>query len=252
VDPQAKARDLWVFDLKRGTGSRLTFDPADDLNPVWTYDGSRIFFTSDGKGQRDIYEKSANGTGTETLVFESKQSKSADDLSSDGRYLIYDTSAPPHELWILPLFGDRKPFPFIQGQIDARHAQFSPEGHFIAYASGETGRDEIYVQTFPEQHGKWQVSTDGGIQPMWRHDGKELFYIGQTKLMAVDVKTDGNSFQEGIPKSLFDLPTQALASVGRNWYAATPDGQRFLFTVAEQGQPTAINVVVNWPVSLHK
>ena len=255
MDPQVKTRDIWVFDLKRGTSSRLTFDPADDLNPVWTHDGNRIFFTSTRKGQRDIYEKSANGIGAETLVFESKQHKSADDLSADGRYLVYDTggaSDTTTELWILPLFGERKPFPFVQGKFNATQAEFSPNGRFVTYASNETGRSEVYVQTFPEPRGKWQISTDGGVEPAWSRDGKELFYRSQTRLMAADVKTDVSSFEAGIPKPLFEIPL-LTASGGRNYYIVTADGQRFLFNSVSQGsEGSMINVVVNWPTALLK
>lgn len=256
MDPQVRTRDLWVFDLKSGTSFRLTLDPADELNPVWTLDGRRIFFTSDRKGIRDIYEKPANGIGTETVVLESKQQKSLDDLSPDGRYLVYDTGGPggtfSNELWILPLFGDRKSVPFVHGEFRANQAQFSPNGRFIAYASNESGASEVYVQTFPEQGGKWPISTDGGTEPAWRHDGKELFYIGQTKLMAVEVKTDANSFQPGIPKPLFDIPLLPQTTA-RNRYVVTPDGQRFLFSAAAKGgDASMINVVVNWPAELRK
>jgi Tol biopolymer transport system component len=255
MDPQTRTRDLWVFDLKRGTSSRLTYDPADDLNPVWSLDGSRIFFTSDRKGQRDIYEKPANGIGNEAVVLESKQGKNANDISLDGRYLIYDTSTvgtSSRELWILPLFGDRKPFLFVQGNSPTSQAQFSPNGHFIAYTSNETGRYEVYVQTFPEARGKWQVSIDGGSEATWRHDGKELFYISQKKLMSVEVKTDANSLQAGIPKSLFEVPLLPARS-SRNHYVVTWDGQRFLFNVAAEGaEASMINVAVNWPAALRK
>jgi Tol biopolymer transport system component len=252
MDPQAKTRDLWVFDLKRGTNSRLTSDPADDLNPVWTRDGNRIFFTSDRKGQRDIYEKRANGIGAETLVFESKQTKSADDLSADDRYLVYDTGPTGglNELWILPLFGERKPFPFVQGKFNATPAQFSPNGRFVAYSSNETGRSEVYVQTFPEPRWKWQISTDGGYEPAWRRDGKELFYMSQTKLMAAEVKTDTSSFEAAIPKPLFEIPL--LTTGGRNRYVVTADGQRFLFNGVSQGSEGSMIVVVNWPTLLKK
>ena len=251
-DPPSHTRDLWVLDLKRGTSSRLTFDPADDLNPVWTRDGSRIFFSSDRKGLRDIYEKPANGIGGETVVLESKQGKNIDDVSPDERYLIYDTGTGPlNQIWISPLFGERKPFPFVQGQFRAANGQFSPNGHFIAYVTNETGRPEVYVQSFPEQHGKWQISTDGGAEPAWRHDGKELFYITQTKLMAVEVKTDANSFQADISKPLFDLPLLPLTV--RNRYVVTADGQRFLFNTVSQGsEGSMINVAVNWPAGLRK
>jgi len=255
MDPQTRTRDLWVFDLKRGTNSRLTYDPADDFDPVWSLDGRRIFFTSNRRGPRDIYEKPANGIGSETVVLDSKQGKNANDISPDGRFLVYDnasTGTKSRELWILPLFGDRKPFLFVQGNSPTSQAQFSPNGHFISYSSSETGRSEVYVQTFPEARGKWQISTDGGTEATWRHDGKELFYIAQTKLMALDVKTDVNSFQAGIPKPLFEIPL-LLANPVRNRYVVTSDGQRFLFNVAaEGGEASMINVVVNWSAGLSK
>jgi serine/threonine protein kinase len=253
VDPKLNTRDIWVYDLKRGTGSRLTFDPADDLNPVWSPDGSRIMFTSNRKGQRDIYEQPANGLGSAESVFESKQqTKSLNDWSPDGRYAIYDTSGGVVSLWALPLFGQRTPSAFIQGNFAAGHARFSPHGKFVAYASEETGRWEVYVRTFPEQQGKWQVSNSGGTEPMWRRDGKELFYIGpENEIIAVEVKTDSAHFEAGISKPLFKAPITAAPA--RNRYVVSPDGQRFLMIVPlEQGKASPITVVVNWPALLEK
>jgi Tol biopolymer transport system component len=255
-DPQTGTRDLWIFDLKRGTSSRLTSDPADDLNPVWNLDGSRIFFTSNRKGARDIYEKPTSGIGDETVLLESKQPKSANDVSLDGQYLVYDSGiafSRSVELWILPLFGDRKPFLFAHsGESPISQAKFSPNSHFIAYSSSETGQSEVYVQTFPEARGKWQISTEGGSEATWRRDGKELFYIGQKKLMAVEVKTDANLLQAGIPQALFEIPLLPTTTV-RNRYVVTSDGQRFLFNVAaEVNEASMINVVVNWTSALKK
>jgi eukaryotic-like serine/threonine-protein kinase len=143
------AGDLWVYDLKRGTASRLTFNPAGDEYPVWSADGKRIFFTSHRLGKRDIYQKSANGLGSTQQVLISKQPfKDLDDLSPDGRYAIYDTG-PGGELWVLPLFGEKKPSVFIPGKFAAKNAKISPDGRYVAYESNETGRREIYVQTFP-------------------------------------------------------------------------------------------------------
>jgi eukaryotic-like serine/threonine-protein kinase len=249
-DMQAGRRELWVFDLKRGTTSRFTFDPADEFNPVWSRDASEIMFTSTLTGTRDIYEKASNGIGDPEVVFASKdQQKSVDDWSPDGRYVVYDTTLVPANLWVLPLFGDRKPFPFVQGDYDVRQASFSPNGRFIAYTSNESGNFEIYVQTFPDRSGKWQVSAAGGIHPEWRRDGKELFFVSDNKLMAVDVKTDGPQFQAGIPKPLFGAPFRS----GR-WnsvFAPTADGQRFLaVTTTEQQNASPITVVMNWNANL--
>jgi len=143
-------RDIWAYDLKRGTASRLTFNPADDLDPVWSEDGSRIFFSSIRLGHYDIYQKAADGLGSTQLVVQSKQAKDLDDLPADGHYAVYDTAAGPGatQLFGLPLLGDRKPFAFVQGSFGAHSARFSPNGRYLAYDSNETGRNEVYVQTF--------------------------------------------------------------------------------------------------------
>ncbi|MFZ0336724.1 MAG: hypothetical protein WAL45_01735, partial [Terracidiphilus sp.] len=244
--------NIWVYDLKRGTGSRLTFDPAGDLNPVWSPDGKRVLFSSNREGQYDIYQLAADGLGSTQPVFQSKdQNKELDDLSADGRYLVYDTGADHIGLRGLPLFGDRKPFIFVQSSPHDGCAAFSPNGHYVAYTSDETGRAEVYVQTFPQPNGKWQISASGGTEPMWRRDGKELFFLTlEQKLMVVDVNTASPGFQAGIPKPLFQAQLIPLW-LWRNIYVPTPDGQRFLMlTPAGDAKPEPITVVVNWPALL--
>ena len=253
VGPEGKA-DIWVYDLKRGTGSRLTFNPAYDFNPVWSSDGKRIFFSSERKGQRDIYEKASNGLGTTQLVYASKVPKSLNDVSPDGRYAIYDTGgAATQELGVLPLGGDHKPFAFVQGKFSAANAQFSPNGHYLAYASNETGRSEVYVQTFPEHLGKWQISTAGGVDPVWGHDGKELYYLDpKNQLMAAQVDTHSPTFQAGIPKALFQAHIMP-PSYWRSNFVVSPDSQRFLMLMPPgETKPSPITVVVNWPALLKK
>jgi serine/threonine protein kinase len=250
------ARNIWVLDTKRATASRLTFSSEDDVNPAWKGDGSQILFASHREGEYDIYQKAANGLGSEQLVFQSKsESKHPDDVSPDGRYAIYDVqlSAAATELWALPLLGERKPFALVQGIFFANSARFSPSGRYVAYTSYETGRPEIYVETFPQPTGKWQISASGGWQPMWRHDGKELYYLTlDNQLMAVAVDSDSAAFQAGIPKQLFQA--QVIPSRGlRNVYVASPDGQRFLMlTAAGAPKPLPITVVVNWVGLLKK
>jgi eukaryotic-like serine/threonine-protein kinase len=252
----AGARDIWIYDLKRGTGSRLTFGSADNFNPLWSADGNQIMFTSNRAGGRDIFEQAANGLGNAEPIYESKdQAKAVNDLAPDDRYAIYDTAGGPDstELWVLPLTGERKPFPFVQGSFGARAARFSPNGRYVAYASNETGRYEIYVQTFPEHLGKWQISTAGGSEPAWRRDGKELFYLSPgDKMMAVEVNTDSSQLQAGIPTPLFQA--QLIASIFlRNRYVVSADGQRFL-TLSPVGDTlfNPITVVLNWPADLKR
>ena len=246
--------DIWVYDLKRGSASRLTFDPANEVNSVWSSDGSRLYFSSDRNGPYDIYQIPSNGLTSEQPVFQSAdQRKALDDLTADGRYAIFDTASSPisTQLWALPLFGDRKPFAFVQGGFGVTSGRFSPNARYLAYASNETGRNEIYVQTLPQHTGRWQISTSGGLEPSWRRDGKELFYLaGDGKLMSVDVNPDSATFRTGIPKPIFQTPLMPTA-YWRNTYVPSPDGQRFLLVVpASEAKATPITVVVNWPALL--
>src|SRR5438876_1638995 len=171
--------------------------------------------------------------------------KSVTDWSSDQKYVVYDGIGLQKEsVWVLPLSGDRKPFPYVEGNYDAEQGQLSPNGRFIAYSSNESGL-EVYVQTFPERRGKWLISTPIGLGPQWRHDGKELFYLAQGKIMAVEVKTDSSQFEAGIPRLLFDA--QIHEAGWRNQYVVSSDGQRFLVTApVEKAASTAMTVVVNW------
>jgi eukaryotic-like serine/threonine-protein kinase len=251
-DPEVKTRDIWVFDLKRATASRLNFNPADEFAPVWSADGTRIFFTSDRNGQRNFYQKAANGLGESEVVFLSPYFKSTLDFSSDGRYLLFNSfsgSQPLSGLWILPQFGSRQPASFI-GKGDAAAGHFSPDGRYVAYVSNETGRREVYVQSFPEHRAKLQISEDGGDEPAWRRDGKELFYLDGNKVMAVSVKADSSTFQADIPRLLFEAPVTPFNL--KNRCAVTPDGRRFLCIVPErQESPPPITVVVNWTALLN-
>ncbi len=251
ADPHLSTRDIWLFDLKRATASRFTFDPTDEISPLWSPGGSQILFSSTQTGNRDIYEKAANGIGDSQIVFASKdQQKSVNDWSSDGRYVVYDTTVLPANLWILPLFGDRKPIPFVQAAYNTREAFFSPNGRYIAYISDESGTYQIYVQTFPDRTGKWQVSAAGGQHPQWRRDGKELFFLSGDKMMAVDVTTDGPQFEAGTPKPLFEADFLSGAFQPTT-YVVTPDGQRFLaVTPVAQQAISPIAVVTNWPSDL--
>ena len=252
-DPQTKTRDIWIFDLLRGTKTRLTFDPADDLDSIWSPDGTRIAFTSNRLGQRDIYQKPADGSGSEELLLGGKGGqKNVEDWSPDGKYLIYNYQRPSStDVYVLPLAGDRKPVPFLNTQFATQHGQFSPNGRWVAYRSMESGRMEVYVQGFTldssQARGKWQVSVDGGELPRWRRDGKELFFHSGDGYFAVDVKTDGASFQAGIPRPLFEVPTVSSTPAGGAPFVVTRDGQRFLVLAAvEKTANEPLEVLVNW------
>jgi serine/threonine protein kinase len=253
-DPQTKTRDIWIFDLLRGTKTRMTFDPADDFDSIWSPDGTRIAFTSDRMGQRDIYQMPADGSGSAELLLGGKGgSRNVEDWSVEGKYLVYNqqTGSSRAHLYVLPLAGDRRPVPFVNTEFTAQQGQFSPNGRWLAYRSLESGRSEVYVQGFtPDSHqprGKWQISTAGGELPRWRRDGKELFYHYGNTFFAVDVKTDGSTFEAGIPRPLFDAATTTPNAFGGGTFVVSSDGQRFLIlTRAENAGTAPIEVMVSW------
>ena len=189
--------DVWVIDVLRGGATRFTFDPAVDNNSVWSPDGTRIAFSSSRNGFFDLFLKSSSGAGAEELVLASPFTKQPNDWSPDSRFLLYQHGDPKTgwDLAAMPMMGDRKPTVVASTPFEERGGQFSPDGRWVAYQSNESGRSEIYVQSFPGPGGKWQVSTAGGTDARWRPDGKELFFLApDAKLMAVSVRASDSTF----------------------------------------------------------
>jgi len=254
---------LWLHDFSRGTSTRFTFGSISSIYPVWSSDENNIIFSSSRSGGLNLYKKPANGGKDEELILKSPENKYPSSWSRDGRFLLYTAVDPKTkaDLWILPLQGDQKPVPFLRTEFNEGRGQFSPDGHWIAYQSDESGHYEIYVRKFALDssagaaagEGKWQISTDGGTNPHWRRDGKELYYVSpDRKLMAVEVAA-GPAFQAGVPKALFQAPPSGEMIGGlREWDAAS-DGNRFLFlTPAEQTSQSRFIVVLNWTSLLKK
>lgn len=247
-----KQRDIWAYDVARGLRTRITFDPADELNSLWSSDGSRLVFNSRRKGHLDLYEKASSGAGTEEVLFEDNRDKSPQSWTPDGRLILYTSSGPPtgDDLFVLPLSGDRKPVPYLQTPFNEYDGQFSPDGRWVAYVSDESGTDEVYVAPFPGPGGKWQISTAGGTFPRWRRDGTEIFYLApDNKLMAAEVNGKASSFQVGAAKALFETRT---LDPTRNRFAVSADGQRFLINTDPQTTSAPITVVLNWAAGLKK
>jgi Tol biopolymer transport system component len=262
VDPKAWNPDIWLIDLMRGGPSRFTVGSALSAAPVWSPDGARIVFRTNRNGQTELYAKSAGGGGNEEVVLTYDTQHSAgietpnlvcSDWSPDGRYVI--ASVPQQttgdDLWLIPLGGDKKPFKFLGPPSDQLHANFSPDGRLVAYTSNESGRFQVYVQTFPLSDRKWQVSTDGGYEPRWRSDGREIYYLSEDrKLMAVAVGA-GPSF--AVPKTLFQTRVPEGVTSRRTHYVPSHDGQRFLVnTQSLDASPGPITVVLNWQAELKK
>jgi dipeptidyl aminopeptidase/acylaminoacyl peptidase len=246
-DPGSGLTDVWLYDLMHGTNSRFTLGPQLNDTPVWSPDGGHIAFRSNRDGVSNVYQRATSGAAQDEAL--DKAQRVPTDWSRDGRYIVEETLALSStvDIWVLPLFGDRKPFPYLQTKFNERLARLSPSGKWLAYQSNESGRYEVYAQTFPKPGGKWQVSTNGGERPVWRRDGKELFYISADgKIMVVEV-TGGLNFERGVPKPLFEVRLNAEA-----WFDVSKDG-RFLIPVqVEQAASAPMTVVVNWTAVLKK
>jgi Tol biopolymer transport system component/predicted Ser/Thr protein kinase len=250
---------VWLYDLSRETLTRLTFAGNFNVNPAWTPDGKRIAFTSNKEGPQSIFWQLADGSGgLERLTTgEYNNDHIPMSWSSDGQLLAFMEVNPTTglDIWMLRM-GDpsagpgqvRKAQPFLRTPFNESVPAFSPDGHWLAYISDESGRYEIYVQPYPGPGGKWQISTEGGTEPVWNRSGRELFYRSDNKMMAVDIATQPG-FAAGKPRMLFEGPYLPTGTTIQN-YDVSPDGQRFLMLKADEqtssSAPTQIVVVQNW------
>jgi eukaryotic-like serine/threonine-protein kinase len=241
-------QDIWVLDIGRGVTSRITFDPNTDNLPIWSHDGLRILWPSNRRGGYDLYVKPASGTGEDALLIKMGTPNGwATDWSRDGKWVLYQRPGDKtgQDLWIAPQSpgASGEPKPLIQSQFNELDGVFSPDGHWIAYVSNESGRDEVYVQTFPLTDTKHRISPGGGSNPEWSKDGAELFYMAPDRnLMAVPIRLSAKAFEPGIPKVLFSIPGTGI----RRAYAPSANGRFLIAKSLDEDATTPITVILNW------
>jgi serine/threonine protein kinase len=239
--------DIWLLDIGRGVLNPFTFDGS-SAGPIWSPDGSRIVFA---RGlDRALVEKEIGGApGSERVLPNVHGAPTA--WSSDGRFLLYTVFSSPTDpnIWAVRMDGDGKPFPVVQTNFAERDGEFAPDGKWIAYRSNKSGRFEVYIQPFPESGGDVQVSTNGGAQPRWGRDGKELFYIAlDGKLSAVPIQfaADGRHADVGRPVPLFPARVGDVTSPNGQQYDISRDGTRFLINTATEEAASPITIILNW------
>ena len=251
----ARGEDLWTYDLSTGLPVRFTFDPARADFPLWSPDGRSITFNSVRKGHWDLYRKSADGSGVEELLYADGHEKYPNSWAPNDKFLLFVTldASGSSGHWALPLTSESpgaalKPMPVLPA--GTRFAKFSPDGRWLAYISEESQRGEVYVSPFARPGGTRQISTNGGIKPRWRRDGKEIFYLSPDgQLMATEVRISGETVEVGATRTLFS----GITIANGYGYDISPDGQRILATVArDQKSNEPITLVQNWAAGLKK
>ena len=247
---------LWLYDLARGTLTRLT-ESTIIPRSIWTPDGKRLTFMFARSGAMNLYWMPADGGGAAERLTTSENVQYPGSWSPDGQLLAFSEANPTTgwDIWVLGLQGNRKPRPFLQTPANEYQPTLSPDGRWLAYASDETGRREVYVRPFPGSGGKVQISTEGGLEPVWARNGRELFYRSGDKMMAAAVETKP-TFAAAKPKLLFEGHYETVIFgfyEGPN-YDVSPDGQRFLMIKAseQESAPTQLNVVLNWSDELRR
>jgi Tol biopolymer transport system component len=255
LESGGRSRDLWLVDMTRGDRTQITFGDGEDYYPVWSPDGSQIIFASRRPRSHDLYRKASSGAGGEESLYADDVTKFPFGLSPDGSLLVYNstvnTPGSGSDMLILPIAENAKPSIFLQTPFSEGRGAFSPDGRWLAYVSNETGRNELYVTSFPGPRGKWRVSADGGDYPRWRRDGKELFFIGaESRLMNAAVNGSGTAFEVGAVTRMFEL-RRRVSEAGRAFpghgYDVSADGQRILVNVRiEDSGATPITLLTNW------
>jgi len=239
--------DLWLLDVRRDVLSRFTYDDATELNPVWSPDGTELLFSSNRGGFYNLYKKAIAGSNEEPRVAQSASHQYATDWSRDGRTIIFTNIDPKTgaDIWMMPASGAGNATAVQNTVFNEYAARLSPDGHWIAYTSDESGEPEVYVQRFPSGSDKRKVSSQGGSEPQWRADGRELFYLAANHTLVSVTMTLTPALTVGRFIKVHDaIIDTSIGSMHGIHYTATPDGQRFLASVSAVVPPTT--VVLNW------
>jgi serine/threonine-protein kinase len=254
VDVDGGTVDLWVYDFSRATLTPLTTGTGSSQAPRWTADGKRIIYRGTRTGFRSLWWKTVDDTTSEERLTIGEMIETPGSWSADGQWLVYFTNDPAtgQDVWALPAGGDRKPRGVVRTPFNEQYPRLSPDGHWLAYTSNEPGRVEVFVQPFPGPGSRSQISIDGGTEPVWSRDGRELFYLSGDKMMAVEITT-APTFRAGTPRLLFEgryiSSTNGVAA-----YDVASDGRRFLRVQPMHPDPPAnqIHVVLNWHEELRR
>ncbi len=252
IDPSSGTTNIFLFGVDRDTATRFTFSTSFDHYAVWSPDGGRIAFDTNRNGAADVYVKALSGSAEEQQLLHSDEAKSPTDWSPDGRALIYQRLDPKtkSDLWMLPLAGSRTPVSLVRTDANEVDGRVSPDGHWIAYASDESGKWEVHVAAFPGPGGRWQVSSGGGSEPIWRRDGKELFYLAADRELMAAAVTPGAHFEAGAPQPLFRTRSRYTGNVA---YDVAADGRRFLVNTLIGAEAMApITVEINWSAAFNR
>lgn len=238
---------VWLVDLDRDVSTRVVSEGG---SPMWSPDGTQLAFSSSRRaGVGDIYLRRVSGEGTDELLLQTPELKIINDWSRDGKYIVFASTNRElkQDLWLLPMFGSRSPIPYLRTGFNQIQAQVSPDGRWLAYTSDESGRWEVYVQSFPTPGTKKILSVGGGGEPKWSADGRELFYVrSDMSLMSVQIPTGNLADGFEMPQPLFRVPVMGDTSAYRSRYAVNARGDRFVFNARDESSQTPITVVVNW------
>jgi Tol biopolymer transport system component len=256
-DQRVGTPDVWIHDVARNVASRFTFDPGTDRDPIWAPDGARLAFRSNRHERFNIYARALNGVGGEHLLYDSEDNANPHDWSRDGAFVLFTrvdaNGRSGRDIWALPVDGTRSPYPVLQAPRNQDYPRLSKSGRLLSYQTDDSGRSKIFVMPYPDSGDRWEISPDGGTQPIWRGDGRELFYVApDNTVMAVEVREGRTTVDFGTPRRLFQAPITILPARQPSWtWDVAPDGQKFLLILATDDN-APITVLTNWQAELKK